>query len=129
NGVKRFITGAGKADFVQLLAATDRAKGSRGGISMFFVDMDTPGVKLGTQYETMMGDRPWEIVFDNVRVPATQLIGEEGQGMAFGQEWLNIGRVKHGARALGVAERCLEMSSSYAKQRSTFGQTLASRQG
>src|SRR5256886_3686468 len=50
NGVKRFITGAGKADFVQLLAATDRAKGSRGGISMFFVDMDTPGVKLGTQY-------------------------------------------------------------------------------
>ena len=129
NGVKRFITGAGKAAFCQLLAATDKTKGSRGGISMFLVDMDTPGVKLGTQYETMMGDRPWEIVFDDVRVPASNLIGAEGQGMAFGQEWLNIGRVKHGSRALGIAERCLEMSSSYAKQRSTFGQPLASRQG
>jgi acyl-CoA dehydrogenase len=128
NGVKRFITGAGKADFIQLLAATDRSKGSRGGISMFLVDMDTPGVKLGARYETMMGDRPWEIVLDNARVPASNLVGEEGQGMAFGQEWLNIGRVKHGARALGVAERCLEMASSYAKQRSTFGQPLANRQ-
>jgi acyl-CoA dehydrogenase len=129
NGVKRFITGASKADFCQLLAATDRGKGSRGGISMLLVDMDTPGVKLGAQYETMMGDKPWEIVFDNVRVPASNLVGAEGQGMAFGQEWLNIGRVKHGAHALGVAERCLEMSSSYAKQRSTFGQPLSSRQG
>ena len=69
NGVKRFITGAGHADFMQLMVATDRAKGSRGGISCFIVDMDTPGVKLGTSYETMMGDRPWEIVLENVRVP------------------------------------------------------------
>ena len=88
----------------------------------------TPGVKLGACYETMMGDRPWEVVFDSVRVPASNLIGEEGQGMAFGQEWLNIGRVKHGARALGIAERCLEMATSYAKQRSTFGRPLADRQ-
>ena len=57
NGVKRFITGAGEADFMQLMAATDRAKGSHGGISCFIVDMDTPGVKLTTQYKTMMGDR------------------------------------------------------------------------
>jgi len=67
NGVKRFITGAGHADFMQLMVATDRAKGSRGGISCFIVDMDTPGVKLGACYETMMGDKPWEIVLDNVR--------------------------------------------------------------
>ena len=50
NGTKRFITGADKADFMQLMAATDRAKGSHGGISCFLVDMDTPGVKLGTPY-------------------------------------------------------------------------------
>ncbi len=129
NGVKRFITGAGSADFMQLMAATDRDKGSRGGISCFLVDMDTPGVTLATSYETMMGDRPWEIVLDNVRVPATQLVGEEGGGFILGQKWLGPGRVKHGARALGVAERSLEMATAYAKQRSTFGRTLAERQG
>jgi acyl-CoA dehydrogenase len=128
NGVKRFITGADKASFMQLMAATDRAKGSHGGISCFLVDMDTPGVKVTTSYQTMMGDRPWEIVLDNVRVPATQLIGEEGKGFALAQKWLCAGRIKHGARALGVAERMLEMSTSYAKQRSTFGRPLADRQ-
>src|SRR5437667_5919733 len=128
NGVKRFITGAGEADFMQLMAATDRNKGSRGGISCFIVDMKTPGVKLGACYETMMGDKPWEIVLENVRVPASHRVGTEGEGMRVGQEWLSIGRLKHGARGLGVAERCLEMASPYAKQRSTFGRPLAERQ-
>jgi acyl-CoA dehydrogenase len=129
NGTKRFISGAGKSDFMQLMAATDRAKGSRGGISCFLVDMDTPGVKLGARYKTMMGDAPWEIVLDNVRVPAANMVGGEGGGFKLGQKWLGAGRVKHGARALGVAERALEMATSYAKQRSTFGKPLAERQG
>ncbi|HTP92738.1 MAG TPA: acyl-CoA dehydrogenase family protein [Xanthobacteraceae bacterium] len=128
NGVKRFITGAGDADFMQLMAATDRAKGSHGGISCFIVDMDTPGVKLGAQYNTMMGDRPWEIVLENVRVPASHRVGEEGEGFRHAQQWLGAGRVKHGARALGVTERCLELGTAYAKQRSTFGRPLADRQ-
>src|SRR5579872_2750485 len=127
NGVKRFISGANKADFMQLMAATDRAKGSHGGISCFLVDMNTPGVKLTTSYQTMMGDRPWEIVLDNVRVPASNRVGEEGGGFGLAQKWLGAGRVKHGARALGVAERCLEMATAYAKQRSTFGRPLAER--
>ena len=129
NGVKRFITGAAKADFMQLMAATDRSKGSRGGISCFIVDMNTPGVKLTAQYETMMGDKPWEIVLDNVRVPASQLVGEEGKGFGLAQKWLGAGRVKHGSRALGVAERSLEMAVKYSYQRSTFGKPLAERQG
>ncbi|HEX2726024.1 MAG TPA: acyl-CoA dehydrogenase [Beijerinckiaceae bacterium] len=129
NGVKRFISGAHKADFMQLMAATDRSKGSRGGISCFLVDMDTPGVRLTTSYETMMGDRPWEIVLDNVRVPASHMVGEEGQGFGLAQKWLGTGRIKHGARALGVAERCLEMATAYAKQRVTFGRPLSDRQG
>src|SRR4029434_6083266 len=56
NGVKRFITGAGKADFMQLMVATDRAKGSRGGISCFIVDLDTPGGNTGSRSETMTGE-------------------------------------------------------------------------
>jgi acyl-CoA dehydrogenase len=129
NGVKRFITGAGKSDFMQLMAATDRAKGSRGGISCFIVDMKTPGVTLTAQYETMMGDKPWEIVLDNVRVPVSHRVGEEGKGFGLAQKWLGAGRVKHGSRALGVAERALEMAVKYSHQRSTFGKPLAERQG
>ena len=129
NGTKRFITGAGRANFMQLMAATDRAKGSRGGISCFIVDMDTPGVTLGAQYQTMMGDRPWEIILDNVRVPVSHRVGAEGEGFKLAQGWLGQGRVKHGARALGVAERCLELAASYAHQRVTFGKPLADRQG
>ena len=59
NGVKRFITGAAKSDFMQLIAVTDKTLGSRGGMSCFIVDMDTPGVKLSARYQTLMGDRPW----------------------------------------------------------------------
>jgi acyl-CoA dehydrogenase len=129
NGVKRFISGAGKSDFMQLMAATDRSKGSRGGISCFLVDFGTPGVKLGTRYNTMMGDQPWEIIFEDARVPVKNRVGGEGEGFKLAQKWLGVGRVSHGARALGVAERCLEMATSYAKQRSTFGKPLAERQG
>ena len=129
NGTKRFISGADKADFMQLMAATDRSKGSHGGISCFIVDMDTPGVKLGARYQTMMGDAPWEIVLDNVRIPVSHRVGEEGDGFKLAQKWLGAGRVKHGARALGVAERCLELATSYAKQRETFGKRLSERQG
>ena len=129
NGTKRFITGAGKADFMQLMAATDRTKGSRGGISCFIVDMDTPGVKLGARYKTMMGDQPWEVILEDVRVHKSQLVGEEGKGFGLAQKWLGAGRVKHGSRALGVAERALEMGVRYSHQRSTFGKPLAERQG
>src|SRR5246127_3045162 len=69
NGSKRFILHARKADFIQLVAATDREKGSRGGLSVFLVDMDTPGVALTGASKTMMGEIMDEISFDNVKVP------------------------------------------------------------
>ena len=128
NGVKRFITNADTADFVILMAATDREKGSRGGISCFLVDMDLPGISLTTAYETLTEEHPWEIVFDNVKVPATNLVGEEGKGFALGQKWLTVGRVKQGSRALGATRRCLELATSYANQRVTFGRPIADRQ-
>ena len=128
NGYKRFITGADKADFAQVLAVTDKEKRQRGGITAFLVDMDTPGVKLVRPQETMMDDRPWEISFDDVRVPAENRIGEEGEGFKFGQNWITAGRMRHAARGLGVAERCMELSGSYATQRATFGKKLAERQ-
>lgn len=129
NGTKRFITHADKADFAQVMAVTDPAKGARGKISCFLVNMDTPGVSIAAKHQTMMGDAPCEIVFDNVRVSADTRVGEEGQGFVTAQRWLNEGRIRHGARACGVAERCLDMAIDYTKQRKTFGEALSERQG
>ena len=128
NGVKRFITGADDAHYAQLIAATDRAKGSHGGISAFIVDMKSPGVRLLRAQELVVDDRPWEIAFEDVKVPVENRIGEEGDGFRHAQHWLNVGRIRHGARSMGVIERCLELGASYAKQRVTFGKPLAERQ-
>lgn len=129
NGTKRFITHADKADFAQVMAVTDSSKGARGGISCFLVDMDTPGVTITAKHQTMMGDAPCEIAFDNVHVSAENRVGEEGEGFATAQRWLSEGRIRHGARACGVAERCLDMAVDYTQQRKTFGEPLAERQG
>ena len=128
NGHKRFITGAGAADFGQVVTATDREKGSRGGLTVFLVDMDTPGITKLRQQDMMIGDRPWEILFEDVKIPVSQRVGEEGDGMKAAQSWLTEGRLRHGARGAGVIERCLELAASYANQRSTFGAKLATRQ-
>lgn len=128
NGVKRFITGARKADIAQLIAYTDPSKGLRG-LSCFLLDMRTPGVSVTADYDTMMGDRPCEVTLQDVRIPVANLVGAEGDGMALAQRWITEGRIlRHGARSLGVAERCLELGTSYSRQRKTFGALLASRQ-
>ena len=127
-GSKRFITRASEADFAQVVAVTDKQKSSRGGISMFIVDMKSPGVKLLRQQELVIDDRPWEIAFDSVRVPVANRIGAEGTGFATAQRWLAAGRLRHGAKACGVIERCLALGANYAKQRVTFGKPLSDRQ-
>lgn len=127
NGYKRFITNAEASHFAQLIATTDRAKGSRG-MTAFLVDMDTPGVKIVRKQDMMMDDAPCEISFDDVRVPVSKRIGAEGEGFKLAQDWINVGRIRHGARGIGVIERCLELGVNYARQRVTFGQPLAERQ-
>jgi acyl-CoA dehydrogenase len=128
NGYKRFIAHAKGADFLQLVAATDPKKGSRGGLTVFLVDMDTPGVSIAGNTVHMMGDVTYEIALDDVKVPVENRIGNEGDGMKAAQTWINANRVAQAARGLGVTQRCLEMITSYAKQRSTFGRTLETRQ-
>lgn len=127
NGYKRFISNALNADFAQVLASVDREKRARG-ITTFLVDMDTPGVRITRVQPTMMDDEPCEIAFEDARVPAINRVGEEGEGFKFAQSWINVGRIRHGARALGVIERCLELAAGYAKQRVTFGRPLSDRQ-
>ena len=99
NGYKRFIAHAKGADFLQLVAATDPKKGSRGGLTVFLVDMDTPGVSIAGQTVHMMGDVTYEIALDNVKVPVENRIGNEGDGMKAAQTWINANRVAQAARA------------------------------
>ncbi len=129
NGTKRFISNAGFSDFAQVMAVTDPEKRARGGITTFLVDMDTPGVTIERRWPTMMGDAPFQILFENARVPVGNVAGEVGQGFRLAQGWLQEGRVKgHGARCIGIAERALDMMMDYSQIRTTFGQPLSERQ-
>jgi len=127
NGTKRFITAARKSDFAQVMAVTDPGKGARG-ITCFLVDMDTPGVSISGEFQKMMGDRPCQISFDNARVPAGNILGGLGRGFEFAQKWITIGRLGQAAKALGVAERAVEMSARYARERVIAGERLAEQQ-
>ena len=129
NGTKRFITAAGRADYVQLMAVTDPEKRARGGITCFAVDLKSPGVVLERQWPMMMGEAPWQIIFEDVRVPAANVIGSVGGGFFLAQKWLQEGRIKgHAARPVGIAQRALEMMIDYSRDRVTFGRPLADRQ-
>jgi acyl-CoA dehydrogenase len=129
NGTKRFITAAGEADFAQVLAATEPEKRSKGGITCFIVDLDSPGIRRTESWPTIAAESLWEISFEDVRVPAANINGEVGEGFTIGQRWLSEGRIRrHGARSLGVAQRSLDMMSAYSQQRVTFGQPLSERQ-
>jgi acyl-CoA dehydrogenase len=128
NGYKRFISHAKGVDFLQLVAATDPEKGSRGGLSVFIVDMDTPGVSIVGSTRHMMGDVTYEIAFDDAKIPVENLVGEEGRGMREAQSWISRNRVHQATHGLGVTRRCLEMIGKYAQERVTFGYPLSSRQ-
>ena len=128
NGHKMWISHAKEADFVQLVASTDPEKGSKGGLSVFIVDMNTPGVKIIGETKHMMGDVTYEIVFDDVHIPCEHLVGEEGQGMREAQNWISRNRVHQASHGLGVTLRCLELIGKYSKERITFGRPIGERQ-
>lgn len=127
NGSKIFITSADKADFIQLFARTVE-DGQDRGVSCFLIDKGTPGLRLGQSFELMSPDRPWELVFEDVVVPSTQLVGGTGKGWELAREFLDVGRLIHGPKSIGRAERALQLAVDHANQRTTFGQPLAKRQ-
>lgn len=127
NGSKIFITSADKADFVQLFARTVE-DGQDRGVSCFLIDKGTPGLRLGQSFELMSPDRPWELVFEDVVVPSAQLVGGTGKGWELAREFLDVGRLIHGPKSIGRAERALQLAVDHANQRTTFGQPLAKRQ-
>ena len=129
NGSKRFITGAHKADFVQVFALTDPEKRQHGGITCFLVEKGTPGFQVVRRDRIMGRESPCELAFEDCRVPHANVLGEVGQGFKLAQTWLAAhDRMGLGPTAIGMAERALEMAADYAKTRVTFGRPLADRQ-
>lgn len=122
NGTKHFITHGQYADFVQLFAATE--DDGRPGITFFLVDADTPGLTVSSVQETLGEDHPAELHFEDVRVPASQVVGEPGQGFRYAMGWINGGRINIAAQALGKAQYLFDRMHEYAQQREAFGQTI-----
>ena len=126
NGEKTFITQGNEADFTMVFAVTDPAKGAAGGVTCFLVDRDM-GWK-SEPIQTMGQWGPAALVFDNVRVPAENVLGEVGFGFALALQWIGQGRYLLPSRAIGSCERLIEMAVAQANSRSTFGELLAERQ-
>ncbi len=128
NGQKIFISNARKADFIIVMAVTDPAKGSRGGITAFLVDKGTKGVSIPTVFNTIGEHAPYGIFFDNVDLSDDQVLGTVGNGFGPMQNRLGVRRMEIAARALGYARRCMDLMLPYAQERVTFGSPLADRQ-
>ena len=128
NGSKLFSSGADRADFGLVFARTDPSKGRRG-ISAFLVDTDSPGFEVRRVVHTLRSaNYGTELSFDDVRVPAGNLVGEEGGGFALANNNLTRQRIPYSATCVGIAVAAQEMAISYSQQRETFGAALASRQ-
>lgn len=126
NGEKIFITNGNDADFTMVFAVTDKEKGPHGGITCFLVDRE-----MGWRSERIATMGEWDpaaLIFEDVRVPEENILGEVGRGFELGMRWIGAARWAIPARAVGACERMLEMSIEHAKNRVTFGQPLAERQ-
>lgn len=128
NGRKIWISKADRADWTIVMAVTDKTLGSRGGISAFIVDKDTPGFRVEREIPMIGGISTYEIVLDDCRISPAQLLGKEGAGFAPMQARLSNRRVQMAAWCIGRAQRALDMMCEFAPQRSTFGTSLAERQ-
>ena len=129
NGMKHFITNGNIADVINVMAVTDRSKGTRG-ISAFLVEKGFPGFSVGTIERKMgfRGSHTCELVFDNCEIPAENLLGKEGDGFKIAMQVLDKGRLTMGACALGATEKLIDLCTDYARTRVTFGEPIINRQ-
>jgi alkylation response protein AidB-like acyl-CoA dehydrogenase len=130
NGVKRWITNAGVSEYYTVMAVTDPDAGSRG-ISAFVVEKSDEGVSFGAPEKKMgiKGSPTREVYFDNVRIPADRMIGEEGTGFKTALATLDHTRLTIGAQALGVAQGAVDYCIRYVQERKQFGKPIAEFQG
>jgi alkylation response protein AidB-like acyl-CoA dehydrogenase len=127
NGEKTFITNGNDADFAIVVAVTDRDKGvRRGGSTAFLVDR---AMGWRSEFIQTMGEGgPASLIFEDVRVPGRNLLGEIGQGFELGMQWIGKGRYTIPSHAIGIAERALQMAIEQANTRETFGAPIGTNQ-
>jgi alkylation response protein AidB-like acyl-CoA dehydrogenase len=131
DGRKTFISNADLADFALVITATDLGNGSRTGATAFVIPMDQPGLRLGQRYEGMSGEPLFELLLDQVHVPADAVIGGDagvGAAAALAIEGLSRGRLAVAARCNGMAEYALRLGLEQARSRSAFGNRIGSYQ-
>ena len=129
NGVKQFITSGKNGDVAIVMAVTDKAAGKKG-ISAFIVPTRTPGYTVA-RIEDKLGQHASDtaqILFDNCRVPAANLLGEEGQGLKIALSGLEGGRIGIASQALGMARAAFDAALAYSKDRTSFGQPIFQHQ-
>lgn len=129
NGRKLYITNGPIADVLLVYAKTDRDRGAKG-ISAFVVEKDFPGFQVAQKLNKMgfRGSQTGELVFDDCRVPAANLVGEENRGHVVVMSGLDLERAMISPICLGISERTLELSVEYARERKQFGKPIASFQ-
>jgi acyl-CoA dehydrogenase len=129
NGTKMHVTSFSSADYVFFQAKIDGGPNA-GSHAMFFVDEDTPGVRLVREpaYTHTFVDTHAVVAFEDVRVPVSNLIGEEGDGLGFTYEWFRYERLMIAARCCGAAERLVDEATAFAKERVQFGSPIIQNQ-
>ena len=131
NGTKVFITNVGHAGMYTVFARTNPDEPRAAGVSCFLVRADTPGLKVGQVFKKMglNGSPTGELVFEDVRVPAANLLHVEGRGFEVAMRALDAGRVGISGQAIGIARAAVEESIAYTKEREQFGQAISRFQG
>ncbi|AHF06834.1 acyl-CoA dehydrogenase [Desulfitobacterium metallireducens] len=129
NGSKIFITNGKEADVYNVYAQMDKSKGNKG-IAAFIVEKGTPGFTFGKK-EKKMGIRSsatYELVFEDCHIPATNLLGKEGEGFKIAMQTLDYGRIGIASQALGIAQGAYEAAVKYTKERVQFGKPISELQ-
>src|SRR5262245_12826 len=129
NGTKTFITHGRVGQVMVVMAVTNRAAGTKG-ISAFIVEHGTPGMSEGKKEDKlgMRASDTSEVLFENCRIPADRLLGEEGQGFVNTMQVLDAGRIGIAALSVGLAQGAYEAALAYAKERKAFGKTISTFQ-
>ena len=130
NGSKCFITGGGRAGVLVIFALTQPEKGLKG-MSAIIVEAGTPGFSIGKIEEKMglRGSETAELIFEDCRVPASNLLGKEGKGFTYAMQALDGARIGVGAQAIGIAQGAIDLSVKYVHERVQFGKPIAALQG
>jgi alkylation response protein AidB-like acyl-CoA dehydrogenase len=130
NGTKMWISNAGVSDYYTVMAVTDQGRGPRG-ISAFVVEKSDPGVSFGKPERKLgiKGSPTRTVILEDVRVPATRIIGEEGTGFKTALATLDHTRITIAAQALGIAQGALDYAAGYVRERRQFGHAVSDFQG